>query len=349
MAAKPDPPRPACQSGRGPAPPDVTGDSGPAGVPRPRGGRREEAGCRRRGHRRRLHRRGWCATSRCGRSAPCRSIVPIWPGHHLPGSTDRRPADATPSVTRLGDRVRPGERDPDPDPGLGDRDHRRLLRHLPGDDPGFADKFLAGAAATGVPAREIPVAEALRAEPRLNPGILRAIEVQDGSVDGWQLVWGAANSAKAYGAQILTYHKVTKITRDGNRVAAVHCLDLKNGEEVQIDCSFVLNCAGPWAGQIAAMADCEPVDVIPGRGIMIAMNHRLVNRVVNRAPPRRRRHPGAGAHGEHHRHHRREGRRPRRPGHRTRRGAADAGRRRGADPGLPPSRGPCTPGRARVR
>ncbi|MCC6498480.1 MAG: FAD-dependent oxidoreductase, partial [Propionibacteriaceae bacterium] len=72
----------------------------------------------------------------------------------------------------------------------------------PDDDPGFADKFLAGAAATGVPAREISVGEALRNEPRLNPRILRAIEVQDGSVDGWQLVWGAANSAKAYGAQI---------------------------------------------------------------------------------------------------------------------------------------------------
>lgn len=152
----------------------------------------------------------------------------------------------------------------------------------PDDDPAFADKFLAGAAATGVPAQEIPVAEALKAEPRLNRRILRAIEVQDGSVDGWQLVWGAANSAKAYGAQILTYHRVTKISRDGDRIAAVHCTDLKDGEEVVIECSFVLNCAGPWAGQIAAMADCHPVDVIPGRGIMVAMNHRLVNRVINR-------------------------------------------------------------------
>jgi glycerol-3-phosphate dehydrogenase len=152
----------------------------------------------------------------------------------------------------------------------------------PGDDPAFADKFLEGAKATGVPAREVSVAEALRNEPRLNPGILRAIEVEDGTVDGWQLVWGAANSAKAYGAQILTYHKVTKIDTADGHVTAVHCTDLKNGEDVVIDCSFVLNCAGPWAGQIAAMAGAHPVDVIPGRGIMIAMNHRLVNRVVNR-------------------------------------------------------------------
>ncbi len=152
----------------------------------------------------------------------------------------------------------------------------------PGDDPAFADKFLAGAAATGVPAQEISVAEALRNEPRLNPGILRAIEVQDGSVDGWQLVWGAANSAKAYGAEILTYHRVTKIDTVDGKVTAVRCTDLKSGEDVVIECGFVLNCAGPWAGQIAAMAGAHPVDVVPGRGIMIAMNHRLVNRVVNR-------------------------------------------------------------------
>ena len=90
----------------------------------------------------------------------------------------------------------------------------------PGDDPGFADKFLAGAAATGVPAREIAVAEALRREPLLNPSILRAIEVEDGSVDGWQLVWGAARSAQAYGATVLTYHKVVGIERERDRVLA---------------------------------------------------------------------------------------------------------------------------------
>jgi glycerol-3-phosphate dehydrogenase len=152
----------------------------------------------------------------------------------------------------------------------------------PGDDPTFADKFLAGAAATGVAAQEVNVAEALRNEPRLNPGILRAIEVADGTVDGWQLVWGAANSARAYGAEILTYHQVTKIETTDGRVTAVRCTDLKSREDVVIDCSFVLNCAGPWAGQIAAMAGAHPVEVVPGRGIMIAMNHRLVNRVVNR-------------------------------------------------------------------
>lgn len=152
----------------------------------------------------------------------------------------------------------------------------------PGDDPEFADKFLAGARTTGVWAREIDPAEALRKEPRLNHGILRSIEVRDGTVDGWKLVWGAANSARDYGAQILTYHQVTDIETSGGAVAAVRCINLKSGEEMLIDTGFVLNCAGPWAGHIAELAGADPVAVVPGRGIMIAMNHRLVNRVVNR-------------------------------------------------------------------
>ncbi|WP_296139807.1 anaerobic glycerol-3-phosphate dehydrogenase subunit GlpA [uncultured Tessaracoccus sp.] len=157
-----------------------------------------------------------------------------------------------------------------------------LFVTLPGDDPAFGDSFLAGAAATGVPAHEIDVAEALRREPRLNPGIQRAIEVRDASVDGWKLVWGAARSAREYGAKVLTYTRVTQIERDGGRVSAVRCRDERADEDVVIECAFVLNCAGPWAGQVSAMAGCEPVAVVPGRGIMLAMNHRLVHSVVNR-------------------------------------------------------------------
>ncbi|MGO1621323.1 anaerobic glycerol-3-phosphate dehydrogenase subunit GlpA [Flaviflexus sp.] len=151
------------------------------------------------------------------------------------------------------------------------------------DDPlDFGDAWLTGAQETGVPHEEISVAEALRREPRLNPGIKRAFAVEDGTVDGWQMVWGAAKSAEEYGAQIFTYHEVTDIVREGDQVRAVRAIDHKTGEDIEITCNFVINAGGPWAGQIADMAECPEVNVVPGRGIMIAMNHRLVNQVVNR-------------------------------------------------------------------
>ena len=150
------------------------------------------------------------------------------------------------------------------------------------DDPAFGDRFLAGAGASGVPAQEIAPAKALKLEPLLNPRLKRAFQVADGSVDGWQLAWGAAQSAMRHGGQVLTYHKVTAVHHENGQVTGVSAVDLKNGEDVRIACSFVLNCAGPWAGRITELAGLPPVAVVPGRGIMIAMAHRLVNSVINR-------------------------------------------------------------------
>jgi glycerol-3-phosphate dehydrogenase len=157
-----------------------------------------------------------------------------------------------------------------------------LFVTTPDDDPDYADTFVAACGATGVPVEEIPVAEALRREPRLNSGITRAFAVRDASVDAWRLIWGNVRSAEEYGAQVLTYHWVTEVLREGDRVSGVICHDGVAGADLRIDAGFVINAAGVWAGQLAELAGCPGVEVVPGRGIMIAMNHRLVNTVVNR-------------------------------------------------------------------
>ena len=155
-----------------------------------------------------------------------------------------------------------------------------LFVTTPADDPGYADRFLQSCAATGIPAEEIPAAEALRREPRLNPRISRAIIVPDATVDAWKTVWTTARSATEHGAQILTYHQVVDMTRDGDTVTGAVVRD-RSGAEVRIRAEITINATGAWAGQIAAMAGCE-VKVLPGKGIMVATNHRLVNMCVNR-------------------------------------------------------------------
>ncbi len=58
--------------------------------------------------------------------------------------------------------------------------------------------------------------------------------------------------------------------------------EARTGEEIEIQARVTVNAAGAWAGQVADLAGIEGVRVLPGRGIMIAMNHRLVNTVINR-------------------------------------------------------------------
>ncbi|HIQ11466.1 MAG TPA: FAD-dependent oxidoreductase, partial [Caldilineales bacterium] len=56
---------------------------------------------------------------------------------------------------------------------------------------------------------------------------------------------------------------------------------LVHGEDIAIQADMVINAAGAWSGKIAAMAGAR-VDIVPGKGIMIATAHRIVNSVINR-------------------------------------------------------------------
>jgi glycerol-3-phosphate dehydrogenase len=152
----------------------------------------------------------------------------------------------------------------------------------PDDDPAYGDRFLAGAAEVGMPTQEIAAREALRREPRLNPGIQRAFTVADASIDAWKLGWTLARGAARNGAEILPYHAVTRVLREGDRVVGAELHDERDGEDVRIEADFTINACGAWAAQIAELAGIEGVRVIPGKGIMIAMNHRIVQTVVNR-------------------------------------------------------------------
>jgi glycerol-3-phosphate dehydrogenase len=151
----------------------------------------------------------------------------------------------------------------------------------PADDEAFADQFVAACRRTGVWVEEIPVREALQREPLLNPRIRRAFAVRDGAADSFLATHANADDARRYGAQVLTYHRVVELERTADRIIGAVCEDLRSGETVRIHASFIINATGAWAGKIAALAGLR-ISVVPGKGTMIAMNHRIVNTVVNR-------------------------------------------------------------------
>jgi len=157
-----------------------------------------------------------------------------------------------------------------------------LFVTTPFDDPEYADVFAKGCHDSGVDCEEIPVAQALSEEPRLNPGISRAFRVPDGNVEVWKMLGAMADGAEQRGSRILTYHEVTEILREGDSVVGARVHDVRSGEDLEVHARVTINAAGPWSGRIASMAGIEGVRVLPGRGVMVAMNHRLVNTVVNR-------------------------------------------------------------------
>ncbi|MCI0395175.1 MAG: anaerobic glycerol-3-phosphate dehydrogenase subunit A [Chloroflexi bacterium] len=151
----------------------------------------------------------------------------------------------------------------------------------PWDDPAYGDAFLAGCRATGVPCEEISTGQMLKEEPLLNPQISRCFRVPDAAADSFLAARCVAESARQHGAQILNYHEVRRLVREGDRVVGVLCHDLVKDEEVTIQAGVVVNASGAWAGKIAQTIGLE-VNVRAGKGTMIAANHRIVNTVINR-------------------------------------------------------------------
>ncbi len=150
----------------------------------------------------------------------------------------------------------------------------------PVDDEAYAERFLKGCHETSVPVEEISVREALKREPLLNPRISRVFAVRDAAADSFLATRSNAEDARRHGAQVLTYHYV-KSLEGKDRITGAVCEDLRTGEDVLIHADYVVNAAGAWAGKIAGLAGIK-VTVVPGKGTMVAMNHRLLNTVVNR-------------------------------------------------------------------
>jgi glycerol-3-phosphate dehydrogenase len=169
---------------------------------------------------------------------------------------------------------------------------RRILPHCiedtggffvvtPWDDDAFGDKFMKGCRETAVPCEEISIAQMLKEEPHLNPQISRCFRVPDGSADSFLATQSIAELARQNGAELLNYHQVKHLIRQGNKIVGAVCHDLVKDEDVTIHADLVVNASGAWAGKIAHTADIE-VNVRAGKGTMIAASYRIVNTVVNR-------------------------------------------------------------------
>jgi glycerol-3-phosphate dehydrogenase len=155
----------------------------------------------------------------------------------------------------------------------------------PEDEGDYPDRFKAACLKVGIPCEELPLKEAFRREPMLNRRISRVFAVPDGSADSFLSTHATAQAAAAAGARVLIYHEVVNLLVEGGegdrRVAGAVVRNMVSGEEFAIHAAMTINASGAWAGKLAAQAGIE-VRVIPGKGTMVAMNHRIVNTVINR-------------------------------------------------------------------
>ena len=81
----------------------------------------------------------------------------------------------------------------------------------------------------GIKAEVIDPKEAIRMEPSVNPDIIGAVRVPDGSVDPFRLCSSNIVDAKLHGAKVLVYTEVTGFIRNQEKITGVKVIDHKTG------------------------------------------------------------------------------------------------------------------------
>jgi len=187
-----------------------------------------------------------------------------------------------------------------------------LFVQRPEDSDEYFREKLEGCRECGIPAEELTAAEAREMEPYLADDVERAIRVPDGAIDPFRLCVANAVSAENHGARVETHAEVVDLLGDEDRVTgvtvrheSVSSSDARRGssraersdggpgkrehrepgstEDIRAD--YVVNATGAWAGQIGEMAGVD-IEVRPSKGVMVVMNCRQVDTVVNRCRPK---------------------------------------------------------------
>jgi glycerol-3-phosphate dehydrogenase len=161
-----------------------------------------------------------------------------------------------------------------------------LFIALTEEDLAFASDFEAGAIACHIPIERLTPAQVLKLEPGVNPKVLLAYTVPDGTFDPLRLALGFAATAKHNGAQFYTHHEVRSLLVNGaGNVRGAHVWNRHADREYDLQADLVINATGAWAAKAIGKYGAS-IPVIPTPGVMVAYDQRLIQRVVNRlAPP----------------------------------------------------------------
>ncbi|OQR48714.1 sn-glycerol-3-phosphate dehydrogenase subunit A [Klebsiella oxytoca] len=169
---------------------------------------------------------------------------------------------------------------------------RRIARHcieptsglfitLPEDDPAYQHTFITACQQAGIEAQPLTPAETLRLEPAVNPALLGAVQVPDGTVDPFRLTAANMLDAREHGATILTGCEVTGLLREGDRVQGVALYDRQRRKPLSLRAQVVVNAAGIWGQRIAEYADLR-IAMFPAKGSLLILDHRINRQVINR-------------------------------------------------------------------
>jgi len=159
-----------------------------------------------------------------------------------------------------------------------------LFVAVEGDDERFVADFPLLCEKCGIPVESLDSGDALEMEPALSDRLIAAYLVEDASVDPFKLSLENIEQARSLGCSVLRHTKVEKFNTGHRRIQTVELRNMLTGELFTVEADQVINAAGAWAKEIAALAGIS-LDLLYSKGSLLITHNRMTDRVINRLRP----------------------------------------------------------------
>ncbi len=159
-----------------------------------------------------------------------------------------------------------------------------LFVAVEGDDERHIADFPGLCARCGIEAAALSPAEALTLEPVLSERLTAAYQVPDAAVDPFQLALDNLTDAMDHGTQVMLHSRVAGFECRDRRIQEVRLVHAPSGAEILVAAEQVVNAAGAWAREVAALAGIE-LKLLYSKGSLLITDRRLARRVINRLRP----------------------------------------------------------------
>jgi len=158
------------------------------------------------------------------------------------------------------------------------RDTGGLFVQLAEDDPDYFARKRAACEELEIPTEELSAAATRDRVPEISSEVERAFAVPDGVVYPSRLVAANAADVEANGGTVHPHAPLEDLVVDGGRIVAA---EVGGTVGATVEPDVVVNAAGAWAGQVAALAGVS-VGMAPSRGVMVAVDYDGLDPVLNR-------------------------------------------------------------------
>lgn len=159
-----------------------------------------------------------------------------------------------------------------------------LFVAVEGDDERYVADFPGQCEKAGVPVKRLDPAEAREMEPVLSDKVTAAFAVEDATIDPFKLSLENMGQARDLGSAFFCHTRVTRFEIENGRIVAAHLTNTRTGEAFDVAVEQVINAAGAWSGEVAAMAGAA-IEMFYAKGSLVITHDRIAERVINRLRP----------------------------------------------------------------